>query len=313
MDVGLRHFRAAVTVARVANFTRAAEVLYVAQPSLSQTIHQLETHLGFRIFNRTTRSVSVTAEGELFLAEATAVLDQFEASMGRIAKLRAGEAGSLRIGYLIGAAVEFLPQILRHFAADYPAVKMEVLEFDFSTPNAGLDTGETDIAIVRPPIARLPGSHSMVLLTENCLACVPNNHQFATLQSIPLQDLLLEPIVAAPGSSEWRDYWLLNSLRTQPPKVAYEAATFEAELQAVAFGHGISVVPATVARYFPRPGVRFVPIAGTSTCEVSVVWRGDSPASAANFARLARGVITQKSRVDQASPPRAPVLPAVSD
>ncbi|MDT7607795.1 MAG: hypothetical protein QOG96_2298 [Pseudonocardiales bacterium] len=291
MNVELRHLRAFIAVAQTANFTRAAEQLLIAQPSLSYTIRQLEGYLGLKLFARTTRATVLTPDGEQFLVEAKAVIKRFDAAMERTARMARGELGRLRVGYLIGAAVDHVPAILRAFPEHYPAVSLELIEYDFAAPNGGLDTGDTDIAIVRPPLHDMSDLVATTLLTEPCVACVPAHHSFATLPSVTVARLLDEPIVAAPGDNAWRDYWILSAYRDSPANITYEAATFEAEMQSVALGRGLSIVPASAAGLYARPGVRFVPIEGLAECEVAVVQHRDAPGAAANFARVASRVV----------------------
>jgi len=291
MNVELRHLRAFVAVAQTANFTRAAEQLLISQPSLSYTIRQLEGYLGLRLFARTTRATVLTPNGEQFLVEAKAVLKRFDAALDRAARMARGELGRLRVGYLIGAAVDHVPSVLRAFTERYPDVAVELIEYDFAAPNCGLDTGDTDIAIVRPPLHDMSGLVATPLLTEPCVACVPERHAFAALPSVAVSRLLPEPIVAAPGDNAWRDYWILSAYRDSPANITYEAATFEAELQSVALGRGLSIVPEVAARLYARPGVRFVPIDGMAECEVAVVHHRDAPGAAANFATVARQVV----------------------
>lgn len=286
MNVELRHLRAFVAVADAANFTRAAEALRIAQPSLSYTIRQLEGQLGFRLLARTTRATSLTPAGETFLVEARAVLARFEEAVGLARRMAVGEVGTLRVGYLIGAVVDLVPAIMRAFADRYPELDVELVEYDFSVPRCGLDTGETDVAIVRPPL-ELSGVRELTLRTEGCVACVPERHPVAGQTEVDVARLLDEPIVAAPGAGRWRDSWILNDVRDEPATVACEAATFEAELQAVALGRGLSIVPASAGRFYVRPGVRFVPITDLPECTVAVACRADAPPAARNFAEVA--------------------------
>jgi len=290
MNVELRHLRAFVAVAHTANFTRAAEQLHISQPSLSYTIRQLEGQLGLLLFARTTRETALTADGERFLLEAKAVLARYGQALERAGRMAAGEFGWLRVGYLIGAAVEHVPSVLRAFAERYPDVHVELTEFDFAAPDGGLDDGAVDVAIVRPPLS-VSDAVVETLLTEPCVVCLPEHHRFATLPAVTVAQLLDEPIVAAPGNGGWRDYWILASYRDGPPEVVYQAATFEAELQAVALGRGLSIVPETAARIYARPGVRFVPITDLPPCEVAVARAPEAPRSADNFARLAVEVV----------------------
>ncbi|BEP14124.1 LysR family transcriptional regulator [Acidothermaceae bacterium B102] len=295
INVDLRQLRAFVAVARSLNFTRAAEELHIAQPSLSHTIQQLEKNVGFALFIRTTRTTQLTREGATFLGEATAVLDRYEAAMVRTAQIARGELGRLRVGYLIGAAVDYVPAISRAFNDAYPDVELDLIEFTFASPNAGLDTGETDVAIVRPPLNGLTGVISTILLHERCFVCLASNHRFAGRESVDVVELMGEPIIAAPGEGPWRDIWILNHLRTEPANVTYEAATFEAELRAVATSQSISIVPATAPRLYSRPGVAFVPINGLPDCDVAVVRRRGGPRTAVNFTKTARTVVKQAS------------------
>ncbi|MQA06492.1 MAG: LysR family transcriptional regulator [Streptosporangiales bacterium] len=280
-----------MAVARSLNFTRAAEELHIAQPSLSYTIQQLEKTIGVPLFNRTTRATELTPDGAILFDEAHAVLDRYDAAMERMAQVARGELGRLRVGYLIGAAVDHVPAILRAFADDYPDIQLDLIEYDFSTPNGGLDTGDTDVAIVRPPLDDVPDVITATLLRERCFACLPTQHHYAARPSVTVADLLDESIVAAPGTGAWRDSWILADQRQAPPDITYEAATFEAELQAVAVDRGISIVPETAPRIYARPGVTFVPIADMSDCTVAVARRPDAPQAAANFAETAHRIV----------------------
>jgi len=290
MNVELRHLRAFVAVAETANFTRAAERLLISQPSLSYTIRQLEEQLGLQLFERTTRTTALTGVGQAFLVEAREVLDRLEQAFAQAKRLASGETGRLRVGYLIGAAVDHVPSILRAFGRRYPELEVDVIEYDFSSPAGGLDAGATDVAIVRPPLG-LEKLRTRNLVTEPRVACVPERHPIARRSSVAISRLLAEPIVAAPGKGVWRDYWLLTDYREHPANVVYEAATFEAELQAVDLGRGLSIVPASAARLYARPGVRFVPIQGLSDCEVAVAFLESAPPAASHFAELAARIV----------------------
>jgi len=292
MNVELRHLRAFVVVAEELHFARAAARLHLTQPTLSHTIRQLEDALGLRLLSRTTRVVALTPAGEMFLEEARAVLARFEAAIRQAERTASGLVGRLRVGYVIGAALDHMPAILRAFRDDYPDVALDVREFDFSSPEAGLDVGATDVAVLRPPVDLSPSTVFHVLLREPRVACVPDVHPLAGRERVTVADLLDEPIVAAPGDGIWRDYWLLLDHREgRPPPVVHEAATFEAELQSVASGRGISITPATAARYYDRPGLAFPLIEDAAWCEVAVALPRAAIPAARHFARLARRMV----------------------
>lgn len=296
MNVEIRHLRAFTVTARELHFARAAERLHLSQPALSQTIRQLEAALGFRVLRRTTRSVALTAEGEILLAEARAVLARYDEAMAQAQRLADGELGRLRVGYMIGAAVDHVPAILRAFAQTWPDVRVETREFDFGHPAAGLDDGSSDVAILRPPLEPELAERVELrtLLREARVVCLASQHPLAARERVAAAELLAEPIVAAPGSGVWRDDWLLVRQRGgEPPPVVHEAATFEAELQAVAAGRGISTMPASSARFYARPGVAWVPIGDVEECEVAVAIPHGAPPQATRFAEVAERVIAQ--------------------
>src|SRR5690348_10942753 len=99
-NMELRHLRYFVAVADALNFTRAAEQLRLAQPSLTRQIHNLETELEVKLFNRAKNQVTLTPEGRAFLDDAKRLLAQAEESVESVQRLSRGHTGELNIGYL---------------------------------------------------------------------------------------------------------------------------------------------------------------------------------------------------------------------
>jgi DNA-binding transcriptional LysR family regulator len=286
-NVGLRHLRAFVVLAEELHFARAAVRLHMSQPALSQTIRQFERGTGLRLLIRTTRRVELTAEGADVRDAALEVLGQFDQLMERARETAAGSRGQLCVGYIIGAAVDIVPHLLRVHAGRCPDVVVRTTEFDFSQPTVGLDDGRSHVAIIRPPID-LPGVKLMTLVSEPRVACLPENHALADRHEVSIQELLDEPIIAAPGEGPWRDYWLCCEYRDgAPPPVVDVAATFEAEFQAVASGRGISITADAAARFYARPGLRFPRIVDIPPCEVAVALPPDPTPAARAFAEIA--------------------------
>jgi DNA-binding transcriptional LysR family regulator len=286
-NLGLRHLRCFVVLAEELHFARAAERLHLSQPALSQTLKQLEQGTGLHLLERTTRRVALTPDGAALRDDALRVLHEFDALIERAQATAAGYRGTLRVGFTIGAAVDVVPRILREHAAQYPDVRLELTEFDFSAPEAGLDDGSSDVAIVRPPVDT-PGVELFTLMTEPRVACLAESHRLADRDEVSIGDLLGEPIIAAPGSGTWRDYWLACEYRDGvPPNVVGVAATFESELQAVASGRGISMTAEAAARFYARPGLRFPRISDIPPCEVAVALPAGATPAAQAFARVA--------------------------
>lgn len=275
MNIHLRHIRSFIVVAQEKSFCRAAERLNVSQPALSQTIIQLEKNAGLVLFDRTTRAVSLTPSGERLLTRAQALSRTMDLFQEEARRLQVALKSELRVGFMIGTAVEFIPTIVKEFERVRPDAVLRLREYDFSDPSAGLISGEVDCGIIRPPI----GADDIDIVEishEKCVACLPTGHALAARSTLVLADILDEPMIASPTPGVWRDYWLANDYRNadHPARVVLEVATVESELQAVAMGRAISITADSTARYYTRPGVVFRDILDMRECVVGIGHRG---------------------------------------
>ena len=112
----LRHLRYFRTVATELHFGRAAEKLHIAQPPLSHQIRQLEAELGFELFNRTKRSVTLTPAGQAFLLQVDRIFQQLAQAIEIGRKTSRGELGQISIGFVGSATYNILPALLQQFS-----------------------------------------------------------------------------------------------------------------------------------------------------------------------------------------------------
>ena len=281
------------------NFRRAAERLYISQPALSAAIRQLEQQIGDRLFDRDTRSVALTAVGRAWLPHVRSALREVEAALDVVNSLV--DHGHVRVGYLIGTGADLLFQLLDGIEQELPDVTVELTEFDFSDPTAGLADGAVDIALLRPPVD-VPDAQIAVVAEEQWVACLPRTHRFAGRRTVAIDELLDEPIIAAPlAAGRWRDHWLATDLRHgKPATITAEAATYEAEVTMVARGLGLSFTVSSMVRLYDRPGVQFVPITGRPVTHTALAWR---PARLSNSGLQ---VAQYMLKAAAPSPPRTP-------
>ncbi|HEY3481145.1 MAG TPA: LysR family transcriptional regulator, partial [Streptomyces sp.] len=115
-----------VAVAEELSFTRAAQRLFAVQSTVSAAVRALETELGVRLFDRSTRRVALSAAGAAFLPEAKAAIDALERARATVQEASEGLRGSLRIGTLTSIAGLDLPRLLGAFHQRYPLVDMHV-------------------------------------------------------------------------------------------------------------------------------------------------------------------------------------------
>lgn len=291
MNIQIRHIRSFIAVATEKSFARAAEKLGVSQPALSQTINQLEETIGFDVFERTTRSVSLTRFGVALLEKAIKVnraLDNFHGDIKAIQQFAHNE---VRLGYLIGTAVDLIPGIMSEFQRRRPQASLQLVEFDFNNPDAGLLGNAVDCGIIRPPTELSDDIKTVELMREKCVACLSPAHPLASQDTVKVAQVLDEPFIAAPGSGIWREYWLAGDYRHGvPAKVALEAATVDAELRAVATRMGISITAESTAKYYARPGVVFRIIEDMEECAVAIGYRESSNPLVAELVKIATDV-----------------------
>src|SRR5689334_21597479 len=110
----LRHLRYFVAVAEEENVSRAALKLHLSQPALSRQIRDLEDEIGFPLFERSAKSVALTAAGKLFLTEAKAVLQRAQEALAAVRSLASGKT-ELHVGYAPSLTSRILPSALREF------------------------------------------------------------------------------------------------------------------------------------------------------------------------------------------------------
>src|SRR5215469_347803 len=274
MDVDTRLLRYFAAVAAEGNLTRAAERLFVSQPTLTKQIKQLESQLGVRLFTRSRAGMTLTEAGEALANTTPAVLVGWDQAMRETKAAASRAARVLRVGLISSAANEATQHIIAGFARRRPGWRVDMQQAAWADPTAGLASGDVDAALLRLPFPGQDEVRIEVLLTEARWAALPASHPLAARDHIFFHELWDEPFVAAPTQTGfWRDYWLATGERQGHP-VRIGAVTDQPDtyLTAIANGDGVALVPASAARYYARPGITYRPVTGVSASQVGVAW-----------------------------------------
>src|SRR3954466_2972912 len=147
----LRHLRYFLAVGEALNFTRASARLRVAQPALSRQMQDLEDEIGVDLLRRSSRGVTLTAEGKLFLEEVRDLLKRADESVEKVRALARGEYGELRVGYAPSPTVEILPSGLAAFQKAVPGVKLLLHDLSSEEIIKGLRNATLELAIMVQP------------------------------------------------------------------------------------------------------------------------------------------------------------------
>lgn len=278
IDVNTRKLRHFIVVAEELHFSRAAIRLYLTQQALSREIRELEEWVGAKLLNRTTRKVTLTEAGHIFLTGARAVLAALDSAVAETARADRGLSGTLRLGYIPGAALELTALIVDEFRNRYPDVEVAMREFPVGDPSAGLASGASDVALLRLPVST-PNIETELLFVDPVVVMVSTTHRHAARSSVSVHDLIDDPITSADTDDEaHRAFWCLEAVRdkkTPTRRVLIGSITEEAQL--VAAGMAVAVVSSAVTQYLLAPGVRCLPIDDWPGSVAAVGWPSDEP------------------------------------
>lgn len=277
----LRHLRCFVAVAEEMHFGRAARRLHLSQPPVSLAIKELETELGLRLFERTSRSIQLTPGGEEALRDARAVLARTESMRQHARNAARGHGGALSIGFISLAAYSFLPDVLQRFTSDFPEVRISLHESTTDQMVGDLESGALDVGcIFASPL--LPAALTYQSTSRDPLIiALPANHRLAHLARVPLERLANEQFLTFERhfGPMMFDTVVSTCMRHGFSPRIFPARQMHTIVSLVSGGIGVALVPACV-EVLHREGVVYRPLRGDRTpVETGVAWRteDDSP------------------------------------
>jgi|SRR5579872_4778 len=288
MEPNVRLLRYFLAVADAGTFTAAAEALHVSQPALSQQIKKLESDLGFALFQRGTRHVTLTPRGKDLVSAARQVVEAAQTYQSHARSL-AGGTQELIIGYR--AAHESIRAVVDAFRAERPDIAVALRHYPFAATHAGLDVGEVDLAVLRLPVV-LTGLDTLTLYTEPRVALLPSGHPLTRRGGIHLADLAGLPwITTAAQDPVWQAHAQPFADNQGERERTIVVGTLDEFLEAVAAGRGVALAPASASRLYARPGVTFIDVADAEPSVGALAWSHGAPdanPTVAVFIRSAR-------------------------
>ncbi|MEL4359164.1 MULTISPECIES: LysR substrate-binding domain-containing protein [unclassified Luteococcus] len=280
-----RELEAFVVVAEELHFGRAADRLHQSASPLSQTIRKLEKELDVRLFERTTRTVTLTASGRAFLPHARAILNQMEDSRAAARQAVPGTYGSVTLAFAGAVNHRTLPILAQAVRHRYPDIKLH-LAGGYMTVGAlqQLRRGAADIAFVGLPVNE-DGITVMTVMEEPLGVVMPQGHRLLTAHPdvIPLRALRDEAFIMArwDSGSSVRDATLQACQQAGfRPRVVQEANDTQVVLALCAAGVGVALLPSAMSELLPY-GVDYRPIEEVILLGSALAWAPDrlSPAA----------------------------------
>jgi len=308
-QIELRHWRQFLSLARTLHFGKAAELLHMTQPPLTLAIQQLERRLDVVLFERSRRSVALTAVGAALVGPVRDLLEQAAGVQQRAREAAAGAAGRLRLGFVSTVGFGPLPLWLRAFREAAPRVSIELFEATSDVQLQAFERGEIDAGFLLHAPGRAPESahagtdaggllRRLSLGVEPLVLALPDVPPWHRSRRLARAQLLAQPLVIFPRAaapSLYDEVLAFYHHHGVTPTIAQEATQMQTIVNLVSAGMGLALVPRAVTP-LQRPGViyRTLPAslqAMAPQCETSLLWRTDAAPAVLRFVALVRDLL----------------------
>lgn len=269
-----------VTVAQELHFCNAAKRLHMTQPPLTLQIQKLEDELETKLFERTKRSVKLTTAGEVLYEQATVILDRVDSAKDLCQRTSTGEIGELTVGFIPIALDLKILDFIRKFTKEFSRVRLSLHEMGTNEQIEAVHSGEMMVGFIQTFDHDLSGLESLKILSEKYWLAVPEDHELAGLERIPVKaledvNLIIPPtkvqrgiIGAVVGSCRQAGF---------EPRIDFVVNGKHTALALTAGGLGVTPVSRSYIRN-PLPGVAYRPLSASwPRMEIAMIWRRDEP------------------------------------
>lgn len=227
MDI--RQLKYFVAIIQNQNFTKAAQKLYISQPSLSRQISVLEDELGVRLLTRSNREVSLTPAGEVLYSHATAIINEYNKCIRSMENYKSCITGTLHLATLNAVETTFFPKFIQQFKGNHPYLKFEYTTGDFTKLLNLVQTGTVDIAITMLlSHQEYPNVNTVRtgIAEDRLVVVVSSNSAYANIDSFnnpDIKNLLRQPCFLFKGWHSYKSFFeLLNQYSVNPTVKYYD-------------------------------------------------------------------------------------------
>lgn len=312
MNITIRQIQSFLQVAALGSFTRAAEKMHTMQPALSQQVRDLETELGIRLFDRTTRRVELTEGGIEFRNIAAKIIEDLEAAARNAHELAERKRGRVVVAAPPLLAAVIVPPAIADFRENYPGLEVRLMDARTDQIVEYVRSGQVDCGIGTFHVGEA-GISSTLLARDSLMVFCPADHVLAQRTTVDWRALDGLPLVTLTRDSGIR---LLVEVGYEAAQIrlvpAYEVGQITTALAMVEAGLGIAVLPA-----YAWAGARALRISAVSllpriTRDIVLITRADrsiSPALSAfvRFLRKYTSISAPRDETGRPTPRRKPV------
>lgn len=253
-------------IAQTGSFNRAAEKLYLTQPSVTARIQALEKELGQQLFERKPRGVRLTDAGRVLLPHVERVLQDLRKARQAIHDLHAATGGTLSVGSALTTSTYTLPDILREFKSAHPQVEVNVRTGRSHQVQLLVLDDSVQLGLVHSPVANHADIIPLPLYEEPIVLVVHPRHPLADQSQVTQEQLAAEPFITSDRASGYwslvEQFWAAAGLA---PRVIMELDSIEATKRMVMCGLGLTMLPrGTVEQELKSRQLIAVPVANST-------------------------------------------------
>ncbi|MHB8128118.1 MAG: LysR family transcriptional regulator, partial [Mobilitalea sp.] len=242
----LRHMQIYITVCKFGNVTAAANNLFLAQPSVSLAIRELEEYYGVKLFDRISRKLYITETGKQVLNYATHIISLFDKMEQEIKNW--DSIGTLRVGSSITIGYYLLPQYVKQFKKKYPQMKVQVIIDNSTEIEKRVISNEIDFGLIEGVVHSPHIMYEKFMDDELVLIC-GNNHPLANQDPIDVSVLQEYDFILREKGSGGRELFdsmmLIHNIKIEP---LWESVSTQTIIRAVSECLGLSVLPFLLAK-----------------------------------------------------------------
>jgi DNA-binding transcriptional LysR family regulator len=243
MSVSFRQLEVFCAVAEHLSFTRASQILFISQSTVSQHIHELEEQLKVRLFDRNRRKVELSPSGRKLLAHGQRIFQMLREAESAARSQADPFSGRVSFGCASTTLLYQLPPILAAYATKFPNVELNIVAGSIQEVAAQLADHVLDLALVVLPL-NAPGMQQRLLQEERFVAVLPAGHRLSKARRLRAADLAGERFILYHAGQNTRrlieQFFMRSKVRI---RVAFELADTEVIKEMVAHGLGVSVLP----------------------------------------------------------------------
>ncbi|CAM3682182.1 LysR family transcriptional regulator [Rouxiella silvae] len=273
MDVRtLRYF---VEVVRQQSFTRAAEKLFVTQPTISKMLRNLEDELECTLLIREGRRLRLTDSGQALYQRGLKILEEFRQLEAELEDINDVKRGLLRLGVPPMVGTQMAP-LIGEFRQNYPGIELIISEFGGLTVQQAVLSGELDLALTALPIDPSLPITSQLLFSHPLCVVVPRTPYWLERSSVAISELAEESILIYNEDFVlYRQLLDAFSAHGFTPKIAARSGQWDFLAAMVQAGMGVAILPEPVCQRLDATRLRWLPLAPTLLWQLGLIWRQD--------------------------------------